>query len=142
MVKNINGDAFSHELKAKAIDVIKEELGQVDLIIYSLASPRRTDPDTGEVYSSTLKPIGQSVTTKNLNTSKRIIDSVSVEQATEEEIQGTVDVMGGADWELWIKALQEADVLAKGLKQLLTLIGKINLANLWPCNNWSCKRRS
>ncbi|OKY26926.1 enoyl-ACP reductase FabV [Thalassotalea sp. PP2-459] len=123
--KNINGDAFSHELKAKAIDVIKEELGQVDLIIYSLASPRRTDPDTGEVYSSTLKPIGQSVTTKNLNTSKRIIDSVSVEQATEEEIQGTVDVMGGADWELWIKALQEADVLAKGFKTTAyTYIGK------------------
>lgn len=123
--KNINGDAFSHELKAKAIDVIKEELGQVDLVIYSLASPRRTDPDTGEVYSSTLKPIGESVTTKNLNTSKRIIDSVSVEEATEAEIQGTVDVMGGADWELWISALKEAGVLASGFKTTAyTYIGK------------------
>lgn len=123
--KNINGDAFSHELKAKAIEVIKEELGEIDLIIYSLASPRRTDPDTGEVYSSTLKPIGQTVTTRNLNTSKRVIDSVTVEAANEEEIQGTVDVMGGADWELWIKALNEAGVLAKGFKTTAyTYIGK------------------
>ncbi|WP_206483796.1 enoyl-ACP reductase FabV [Thalassotalea sp. G2M2-11] len=123
--KNINGDAFSHELKAKAIEVIKEELGQIDLVIYSLASPRRTDPDTGEVYSSTLKPIGESVTTKNLNTSKRIIDSVSVEQANEDEIQGTIDVMGGADWELWIKALSEAGVLADDFKTTAyTYIGK------------------
>lgn len=123
--KNINGDAFSHEVKAKAIDVIKEELGQVDLVIYSLASPRRTDPDTGEVYSSTLKPIGKSVTTKNLNTSKRIIDEVSVEEANEAEIQGTIDVMGGADWELWIKALGEAGVLADGFKtSAYTYIGK------------------
>ena len=123
--KNINGDAFSHEIKAKAIEVIKEELGQIDLIIYSLASPRRTDPDTGEVYSSTLKPIGEGVTTKNLNTSKRIIDSVSVEAANEEEIQGTIDVMGGADWELWIKALGDAGVLADNFKTTAyTYIGK------------------
>ena len=123
--KNINGDAFSHELKQKAINVIKEDLGKVDLVIYSLASPRRTDPDTGEVYSSTLKPIGESVTTKNLNTSKRIIDAVSVEAATEEEIQGTIDVMGGADWELWINALNEAGVLADNFKTTAyTYIGK------------------
>lgn len=123
--KNINGDAFSHEIKAKAIETIKAELGKVDLVIYSLASPRRTDPDTGEVYSSTLKPIGEGVTTKNLNTSKRIIDSVSVEAANEAEIQGTIDVMGGADWELWIKALSEAGVLADGFKTTAyTYIGK------------------
>lgn len=123
--KNINGDAFSHEIKAKTIETIKAELGQVDLVIYSLASPRRTDPDTGEVYSSTLKPIGESVTTKNLNTSKRIIDSVSIDAASEADIQGTIDVMGGADWELWIKALKEADVLTKGFKTTsYTYIGK------------------
>jgi enoyl-[acyl-carrier protein] reductase/trans-2-enoyl-CoA reductase (NAD+) len=123
--KNINGDAFSHEIKAKALEIIKAELGEIDLIVYSLASPRRTDPDTGEVYSSTLKPIGQSVTTKNLNTSKRVIDSVSVEAANDEEIQGTIDVMGGADWELWIKVLKEAGVLAKGFKTVAyTYIGK------------------
>ena len=123
--KNINGDAFSHDIKTKAINLIKEELGQIDLVVYSLASPRRTDPDTGEVYSSTLKPIGQGVTTKNLNTSKRIIDSVSVEAANEAEIQGTINVMGGADWELWLKALNEAGVLANGVKTVAyTYIGK------------------
>jgi len=123
--KNINGDAFSHEIKTKTIETIKADLGEIDLVIYSLASPRRTDPDTGEVYSSTLKPIGQSVTTKNLNTSKRIIDSVSVEAASDEEIQGTIDVMGGADWELWIKALNEAGVLSNGFKTVAyTYIGK------------------
>ena len=123
--KNINGDAFSHEIKAKTIAMIKEELGQIDLVVYSLASPRRTDPDTGEVYSSTLKPIGESVTTKNLNTSKRTIDSISVEAANEEEIQGTIDVMGGADWELWLNALNDAGVLSNGFKTVAyTYIGK------------------
>ncbi|NTS77602.1 trans-2-enoyl-CoA reductase family protein [Catenovulum sp. SM1970] len=123
--KNINGDAFSHEIKQKAIDLIKQDLGKVDLVVYSLASPRRTDPDTGEVYSSTLKPIGESITTKNLNTSKRVIDEVTVEAASEAEIQGTIDVMGGQDWELWIKALKEADVLADNFKTTAyTYIGK------------------
>ncbi|MEO2268205.1 enoyl-ACP reductase FabV [Pseudoalteromonas pernae] len=123
--KNINGDAFSDEIKAQTIDMIKNELGQVDLIIYSLASPRRTDPKTGETYSSTLKPIGNSVTTKNLNTSKRIIDEVSVEAASEEEIANTVKVMGGEDWQLWIDALNEAGVLADNFKTTAyTYIGK------------------
>ena len=123
--KNINGDAFSHEVKKQAIETIKADMGKIDLVVYSLASPRRTDPDTGEVYSSTLKPIGQSVTTKNLNTSKRLIDSVSVDAASEEEIQGTIDVMGGADWELWLEALKEADVLAQDVKTVAyTYIGK------------------
>lgn len=123
--ESLNGDAFSHELKKAVIDKIKEEMGKVDLIVYSLASPRRTDPDTGEVYSSTLKPIGGSVTTKNLNTSKRIIDEVSVEAASEEDIANTVKVMGGEDWELWIKALQEAGVLSEGFKtSAYTYIGK------------------
>jgi enoyl-[acyl-carrier protein] reductase/trans-2-enoyl-CoA reductase (NAD+) len=123
--KNINGDAFSHEIKKQAIETIKADMGKIDLVVYSLASPRRTDPDTGEVYSSTLKPIGQSVTTKNLNTSKRLIDSVSVDAASEEEIQGTIDVMGGADWELWLEALKEADVLAQDVKTVAyTYIGK------------------
>jgi enoyl-[acyl-carrier protein] reductase/trans-2-enoyl-CoA reductase (NAD+) len=123
--KNINGDAFSHEIKAKTIETIKEEMGKVDLVIYSLASPRRTDPNTGETYSSTLKPIGNSVTTKNLNTSKRVIDEVTVEAANEDEIANTVKVMGGEDWEMWIDALKEADVLAEGFKtSAYTYIGK------------------
>ncbi|OHU89112.1 MULTISPECIES: enoyl-ACP reductase FabV [Pseudoalteromonas] len=123
--KNINGDAFSDEIKAKTVETIKAEMGKVDLIIYSLASPRRTDPKTGEVYSSTLKPIGRDVTTKNLNTSKREIDEVKVEAANEDEIANTVKVMGGEDWELWIEALKDADVLADNFKTTAyTYIGK------------------
>lgn len=123
--KNINGDAFSHAIKAQAIETIKADMGKIDLVIYSLASPRRTDPDTGEVYSSVLKPIGQRVTTKNLNTTKRTIDSITVEAADDAEIQGTIDVMGGADWELWLNALKDADVLAQGVKTVAyTYIGK------------------
>ncbi|MEI5640796.1 MULTISPECIES: enoyl-ACP reductase FabV [unclassified Pseudoalteromonas] len=123
--KNINGDAFSDELKQQAIEVIKSELGKVDLVIYSLASPRRKDPKTEEVFSSTLKPIGSSITTKNLNTSKRVIDEVTVEAANQEEIDNTIKVMGGEDWELWIDALKQADVLAEGFKTTAyTYIGK------------------
>jgi len=123
--KNINGDAFSHEIKAKTIETIKQDMGKIDLVIYSLASPRRTDPNTGETHSSTLKPIGNDVTTKNLNTSKRVIDSVTVEAANEDEIANTVKVMGGEDWEMWIDALKEADVLAEGFKTTAyTYIGK------------------
>ncbi|KZN33136.1 trans-2-enoyl-CoA reductase [Pseudoalteromonas luteoviolacea S2607] len=123
--KNINGDAFSNELKEKAVETIKAEMGKVDLVIYSLASPRRTDPKTGETHSSVLKPIGEAITTKNLNTSKRVIDEVSVEAANEDEIANTVKVMGGEDWELWLDALKEADVLADNFKTTAyTYIGK------------------
>ncbi|MBC7010903.1 trans-2-enoyl-CoA reductase family protein [Pseudoalteromonas sp. BZK2] len=123
--KNINGDAFSNEIKQKAIDTIKADLGKIDLVIYSLASPRRTDPNTGETYSSTLKPIGSDITTKNLNTSKRVIDEVTVEAANQEDIDNTIKVMGGEDWEMWIDALKEADVLADNFKTTAyTYIGK------------------
>lgn len=123
--KNINGDAFSNEIKQKTIDTIKAELGKVDCIIYSLASPRRTDPNTGEVFSSTLKPIGNTVTTKNLNTSKREIDEVTVEAANQDDIDNTIKVMGGEDWEMWIDALKDADVLADNFKTTAyTYIGK------------------
>ena len=123
--KNINGDAFSNEIKQKAIDTIKADLGKIDLVIYSLASPRRTDPNTGETYSSTLKPIGADITTKNLNTSKRVIDEVTVEAASQEDIDNTIKVMGGEDWEMWIDALKEADVLADNFKTTAyTYIGK------------------
>ncbi|MEJ6496487.1 MULTISPECIES: enoyl-ACP reductase FabV [Pseudoalteromonas] len=123
--KNINGDAFSNEIKQKAIDTIKADLGKIDLVIYSLASPRRTDPNTGETYSSSLKPIGSDITTKNLNTSKRVIDEVTVEAANQEDIDNTIKVMGGEDWEMWIDALKEADVLADNFKTTAyTYIGK------------------
>jgi enoyl-[acyl-carrier protein] reductase/trans-2-enoyl-CoA reductase (NAD+) len=114
--KSINGDAFSDEIKAKTIETIKADLGQVDLVVYSLASPRRTDPKSGEVYSSTLKPIGSDITISGINTDKKIVEEVTVPAATEEEIAGTVKVMGGEDWQLWIEALSEAGVLAEGAK--------------------------
>ena len=123
--KNINGDAFSDEIKQQTVEAIKAEMGKIDLVIYSLASPRRTDPKTGETHSSSLKPIGNAITTKNLNTTKRIIDEVSVEAATQEEIDNTIKVMGGEDWELWLEALKAADVLAEGFKTTAyTYIGK------------------
>lgn len=110
----INGDAFSNECKQQVIDNLKANMGKVDLVVYSLAAPRRTDPNTGEVYSSVLKPIGRAYTTKGLNTDTLKINEVSIEPATEEEIANTVKVMGGEDWELWIEALAEADLLAEG----------------------------
>ncbi len=112
--RSLNGDAFSDDLKTKVIETIKADLGQVDAVIYSLASPRRTDPKTGEVYKSCLKPIGQTYTAKNVNTDKALVDDVTIEPATEEEIAQTVKVMGGEDWEWWIDALAEAGVLADG----------------------------
>ena len=108
--KSINGDAFSDEIKQKAIDTIKADLGQVDLVIYSLASPRRQHPKTGEVFNSTLKPIGKDVTLKGINTDKEEIQEFSMEAASEEDIANTVTVMGGEDWQMWMEALSEADV--------------------------------
>lgn len=114
--KSINGDAFSDEIKQQVIDTIKSDMGKIDLVVYSLASPRRTDPKTGTTYNSVLKPIGNSYTAKNLNTDTLKIADVTVEPASDEEIANTVKVMGGEDWEWWIDALQQADVLAPGCK--------------------------
>ena len=114
--KSLNGDAFSDDMKSKVIDLIKADLGQVDLVVYSLAAPRRTHPKTGEVFNSTLKPIGQATTQKGVNTDKEAIQDFHLEAATQEEIDHTVAVMGGEDWEMWIDALAEADVLAEGAK--------------------------
>jgi len=114
--KSINGDAFSDEIKRQAIETIQADLGQIDLVVYSLASPRRTDPKTGETYKSCLKPIGQSYTNRTLDTDKLEVAEVTIEPATQEEIDHTVKVMGGEDWELWMDALDEAGVLAPGAK--------------------------
>lgn len=114
--RSFNGDAFSTDMKTQVIDAIKADLGQVDMIIYSLASPRRTDPVTGEVYKSVLKPTGVTYTNKNLNTDKKEIEMVTIEPANADEIAQTVKVMGGEDWKLWIDAMQEAGVLADGFK--------------------------
>jgi len=114
--KSINGDAFSDEIKQKVIDTIKAEMGQVDLVVYSLASPRRTHPKTGEVHTSTLKPIGKDITMRGINTDKEQIQAMSVAAANAEEIANTVAVMGGEDWQMWLDALKDAGVLAQGCK--------------------------
>ena len=114
--KSINGDAFSHEAKQKAIELIKTDLGQIDMVVYSLASPVRKLPDSGELIRSSLKPIGDTYTATAVDTNKDLIIATSVEPATEQEIQDTVTVMGGEDWELWLAALADAGVLANGCK--------------------------
>lgn len=114
--KSINGDAFSDVIKEKTIAQIKADLGQVDLVVYSLASPRRQHPKTGEVFNSTLKPIGKDVTQRGVNTDKETIESFTLVAANEDEINNTVAVMGGEDWQMWIDALDEAGVLADGAK--------------------------
>lgn len=114
--KSINGDAFSDEIKQKTIETIKADLGQVDLVVYSLAAPRRQHPVTGEIHNSTLKPIGSDTVQKGVNTDKEEVQDFHLEQATQEEIDNTVAVMGGEDWQMWIEALDEAGVLADGAK--------------------------
>ena len=116
--KTIDGDAFSREIKAEAIKAAKE-LGLVfDLVVYSLASPVRTDPQTGTMYQSTVKPIGEAYSGRTVNAFTGHLGEASLEPATEAEVQSTVKVMGGEDWELWIDALASAGVLAKGVKTL------------------------
>lgn len=112
--KSINGDAFSDEIKQQTIDLIKEDLGQIDLLIYSLASPRRIDPKTGETYSSTLKPVEKTFTNKTVDPMRGEVKEVSIEPALDDDIANTVKVMGGEDWELWVDALSDAGVLADG----------------------------
>ncbi len=112
--KNFNGDAFSDALKQQVLETIKKDLGQVDLVVYSLASPRRTHPKTGVTHKSTLKPVGVTYTNKTVDTDKGIVSSVTIEPANEAEIADTTAVMGGEDWEMWINALDEAKLLAPG----------------------------
>ncbi len=116
--KSLNGDAFSHEAKQKTVELIKQDLGKVDLVVYSLASPVRKMPDTGEIVRSVLKPIGQAYQSTAIDTNKDRITQAVIEPATEEEIQATVTVMGGQDWELWINALEAGGVMADGCKTI------------------------
>lgn len=123
--KSINGDAFSDEIKQKTIETIKQDLGQVDLVIYSLASPRRQHPQTGVVHNSTLKPIGKDVTLRGINTDKEEIQEFTLAAATDDDIANTVAVMGGEDWQMWIDALDAAGVLAEGAKtSAFTYVGE------------------
>lgn len=116
VAKNFVQDAFSHESKQEVIDYIKSEFGgKIDLVVYSLASGRRTDPDTGETYISSIKALGEPVVGPNINMQNQDFYTETLEPATEQEIADTVKVMGGEDWQLWMEALKEADVLADGV---------------------------
>jgi enoyl-[acyl-carrier protein] reductase/trans-2-enoyl-CoA reductase (NAD+) len=111
---NLNGDAFSDDLKQQALAIIKRDMGPIDLVVYSLASPRRTHPRTGVVHKSVLKPVGASYTNKTVDTDKGIVSTITIEPASEAEIADTTAVMGGEDWELWMDALASANLLAPG----------------------------
>ncbi len=112
---SINGDAFSAEIKARAIAAIKAGMpgGKVDLVVYSLASPRRTAPD-GATYKSVLKPVGAPFKAKNLDTDRKVVNEAALEPAAGDDVLQTVKVMGGEDWELWMEALDSAGALAEG----------------------------
>ena len=112
--RSFNGDAFSDAMKAEVCAAIKKDLGQVDCVIYSLASPRRTEPKSGEVYKSVLKSIGEPYTNKNLNTTSGVVDEVTIQPAEGDDVANTVAVMGGEDWQMWIDALLEENLLAPG----------------------------
>jgi enoyl-[acyl-carrier protein] reductase/trans-2-enoyl-CoA reductase (NAD+) len=112
--RNFNGDAFSDQIKTDVIQALKDDVGPVDLIIYSLASPRRTHPDTGVVHKSVLKPVGESYTNKTVDTDRGIVSDITIEPANESEIADTTAVMGGNDWERWIKVLDANGLIAPG----------------------------
>jgi enoyl-[acyl-carrier protein] reductase/trans-2-enoyl-CoA reductase (NAD+) len=128
--RSFNGDAFSDAVKKEVIDAVKADLGQVDLVIYSLASPRRTDPKTGEVYKSVLKPVGESYSNKNLNTTTGVVNEITIEPAEGDDVANTIAVMGGQDWELWTDALLEAGVLAEGCQTVA--YSYIGPSMTWP----------
>ena len=115
---NINGDAYSAEIKRQALEHLKAHLGPVDLVIYSLASPRRVHPQTGVIHKSVLKPVGAPYTNKTVDTDKGLVTDITIEPATPQEIADTITVMGGEDWELWMEALAQAGLLAPGAKSV------------------------
>lgn len=111
--KSFNGDAFSDEMKQKVMETIKKDLGSVDLVIYSLASPRRQHPKTGQLAKSVLKPVGTTFTNKSLDLDSNSLENVTLMPATQEEIDQTISVMGGEDWEMWIETLKNAGLLER-----------------------------
>ena len=114
--KSVNGDAFSNEIKMQTINLIKEDLGEIDLLVYSLASPVRTHPDTGERFKSVLKPIGQTFTDNTVDFHTGEVKEISIAPCTEDDIKNTVNVMGGEDWQMWIDQLKVAGVLSKDFR--------------------------
>ena len=112
--KSINGDAFSNEIKEQVVNLIKEDLGQIDLVIYSLASPVRTDPTTGKRYKSVLKPVGGEFSNKTVDFHTGKVSDISIKPAEGEDVENTIKVMGGEDWKMWMDALQSENLLAEG----------------------------
>ena len=110
--KSINGDAFSDDIKNQVVELIKSDLGKIDLVVYSLASPRRTHPKTGETFHSTLKPIGKTYSNKTVDPLTGVVSEVSIEPANEEDIAHTVSVMGGDDWKMWVDLLRHEKLLS------------------------------
>lgn len=128
--ENINGDAFSEAIKQQTLALIARDMGPIDLVVYSLASPRRTHPKTGAVHKSVLKPLGAPYTNKTVDTDKAIVSEVTIDSATEMEATDTVAVMGGEDWEMWIQALTDAKLLAPGATAVAySYIGPVHT---WP----------
>ena len=122
--RTLDGDAYSDEMKVRVVEEIRAHMGSIDLLVYSLASPVRQHPKTGELHRSSIKPLGDPVHIKTLNVDKGLVHEVDLEPATEEETAATVAVMGGEDWEFWIDALAEADVLSDGFRTMAyTYIG-------------------
>ncbi len=115
---NINGDAFSDDIKQRTLAMLRADVGPVDLVVYSLASPRRTHPRTGVAHRSVLKPVGASYTNKTVDTDKGVVSTVTIDPANEAEIADTTAVMGGEDWEMWMNALSEAGLLAPGAQSV------------------------
>ena len=112
--KSVNGDAFSNEIKKQTLDLIKADLGQVDLVIYSLASPVRMHPVTGVLHRSVLKPIGSTFTNKTVDFHSGKVSEISIEPSSGDDIENTIAVMGGEDWAMWIDALKAENLLAHG----------------------------
>ena len=127
---SINGDAFSDAIKEKTIEVIKKDLGQVDMVVYSLASPQRMHPKSGTLFKSVIKPVGQTFTAKTLNTDKDLVKDITIEPANEQEIADTKQVMGGEDWQMWMDSLRQAGVLADGA--VTVAYSYIGPAVTWP----------
>ena len=117
-METINGDAFSHGVKQQAVDALRERFGKLDLVVYSLASPRRQDPDSETVWISVLKPVDATYTGKTIDLRSGAVTEATIEPCTPEELAATVKVMGGEDWTLWIDRLQEADLLADGVRTI------------------------
>jgi len=112
--KSINGDAFSNEIKQQVVDLIKEDLGQVDLVIYSLASPVRTHPESGKRFKSVLKPIGGEFSNKTVDFHTGKVSEISIKPAEGDDIANTVTVMGGEDWKMWMDTLKAEGLLSEG----------------------------